>query len=220
MMGKHLLAYFLLFSVLGCGTQAPRQQNEFVAEKLPLMGPVELIPSASGDGWDTVFHTIPPFEFINQDGEIFTHEHLDGKLYLADFFFTTCPTICPKMTETMKRVHDEIQHLDDVHLVSHTIDPYHDTPEVLKAYGIQKGANFAHWTFLTGNLDSIYAISEFGYMAYAKVAPEEPGGYTHSGFLILVDKNKHIRAVYDGTRIEIAPEIVADIQILRNENPN
>jgi protein SCO1 len=206
---------FLLY--VGCGNKSPVRKNEFVAEKLPRMGPLEVLPSETGDGWDTIYHKIPSFEFINQFGEPFTQENLQGKVYLADFFFTTCPTICPKMTETMKRVHDAIQDFPGVHLLSHTIDPFHDTPEVLREYGNQKGANFEKWTFLTGDLDAIYEICEFGYMAYAKEAPDEPGGFTHSGFLVLIDKNKHIRAVYDGTRIEIAPEIVADIQTLLSE---
>lgn len=202
--------------LMACGSKT-EQNVTFTAPHLPFMGPHEVKRTLQDDGsfrYDTVYHTIPPFSFTDQGGQIFTHENLRGKVYLADFFFTSCPTICPKMTNTMRMVQESLKGEKDFHLVSHSIDPDFDTPEVLRAYAAKKEADTTNWTFLTGDLLDIYDICEFGYMAFAKPDPDAPGGIIHSGFLVLVDQNRHIRGAYDGTRSELVPTIVQDIQSL------
>jgi protein SCO1/2 len=212
-----LLFLGFLFS---CSESKPAREVSFVKEHLPVMGPVTYGYNEGSDKVDTVYHRIPDFSFTNQFGLTFSEKDIEGKVYLADFFFTSCPTICPKMTETMARVAKETVGLAGFLLVSHTIDPQFDTPEVLRAYASEKGGAHPHWIFLTGEVDALYDISEHGYMAFAKEAPEEPGGFTHSGFLVLVDQKRQIRAVYDGTRPEIAPEIIKDIHTLLNAKTN
>lgn len=187
--------------------------------RLPIMGEY-FVDVKTVDGKevnDTIYPTIPDFRFINQDGKEFTQKDLEGKVYLADFFFTTCPTICPKLANTLKLLNDKMKSEKRFMIVSHTIDPYNDSVEVLKQYSIEKGADNATWQFLTGDLDSIYAICEESYMSWAMDDPAQPGGFGHSGFLILVDTDKHIRAVYDGTRAELVDSIVSDIKYILNE---
>lgn len=166
---------------------------------------------------DTIYHTIPDFSFVNQWGNTFTQDSIRGKVYLADFFFTSCPTICPKMTRTLALVQAELKNEANFHILSHSIDPEYDQPEVLLEYAQKKGADLSQWTFLTGDIMEMYDICEYGYMAYAKPDPSEPGGIIHSGFLVLVDQNFHVRGAYDGTRSELVPEIVQDIRTLLQE---
>jgi protein SCO1/2 len=213
---RHFRWFVLFISMLGCG-QKVQEEARFIAPHLPYMGPHDVQRVAQEDGsfrYDTVYHTIPAFSFTDHNGQDFTQEHLKGKVYLADFFFTSCPTICPKMTNTMRLVQEGLKGESNFHLVSHSIDPEFDSPEVLRAYAAKKEADLRNWTFLTGDLLDIYDICEFGYMAFAKPDPNEPGGIIHSGFLILVDQNHHIRGAYDGTRTELAPTIVKDVQSL------
>lgn len=213
---RYIGALWVGMGLMACGSK-PQEEARFIAPHLPFMGPHDVQRVDLGDGtfrYDTVYHTIPPFFFTDQNGQPFTQEHLKGKVYLADFFFTSCPTICPKMTNTMRLVQASLKDEPNFHLVSHSIDPEFDSPEVLRAYATKKEADTTNWTFLTGDLLDIYDICEFGYMAFAKPDPEAPGGIIHSGFLVLVDQNKHIRGAYDGTRAELAPTIVQDIKSL------
>jgi protein SCO1/2 len=181
---------------------------------LPILGPVQVV---SGEGkTDTLYHRIPPFSLLNQDSLVFNQDSLNGRIYLVDFFFTTCPTICPKMTLTMQLLYERLKEDDRFVLISHTIDPKNDGPSALKAYAQKQGVINHRWQFLTGPTDSIFSLAE-RYLAFAKVAPEEEGGFTHSGFIMLMDDRRQIRAVYDGTRSELTDSIYNDIQILFNE---
>lgn len=187
--------------------------------KLPYMGDYEVIEKTV-DGktvYDTVFTTIPSFSFTNQDNQLITEKNYEGKVYIADFFFTTCPSICPKMTNTLTLVQEKLKDEPNFAILSHSIDPEYDNPEILKAYSQKNNANNKVWNFVTGDRDEIYDICENYYMAYAKVDSLAEGGYVHSGFLILVDKNKFVRAAYDGTRPELADSIAADVKLLLKE---
>src|SRR5690606_38750968 len=123
----------------------------------------------------------------------------------------------PKLSTTLGMIQEKMKGSPDFGILSHTIDPEHDTPAVLKAYAQEQNADSSVWTFVTGDKSEIYEICEYSYMAYAKPDAQEPGGFIHSGFLILIDKNKHIRGVYDGTRHEIVDTIIQDIHTLLNE---
>lgn len=211
------LACILLFSCSG----KPHHQQKVDRPRLPKMGHYT-VTQKKVDGKmvnDTIWPAIPDFSFINQDGNRFTQDSLAGKVYLAEFFFTTCPTICPKMAVTLERVQDQLKSTRDFMIVSHTIDPLHDTPEVLKEYAAARKADPSVWVFLTGDQDSIYEICEYSYMAFADENPNEPGGFVHSGFLVLIDKDKLVRGVYDGTRPELADSIAADVKLLLQEKP-
>ncbi|MCX7744727.1 MAG: SCO family protein [Flavobacteriales bacterium] len=214
--GNNWLILLMLF-MAACGKKNAVQQQLTVNQPtLPYMGP-HIIQEREENGVliiDTIYHTIPPFSFIDQDGNIVTEKTVEGKVYIADFFFTTCPSICPKMGVTLQLVQEKLKNEPQFMILSHSIDPEHDNPAVLKEYAKKLGANEHQWKFLTGNRDSIYTICEESYMAFAYEDANAEGGYLHSGFLVLVDQNRHIRGAYDGTRPEITDSIVADVKRL------
>lgn len=208
-----------LFMLMACGANKQETKTESVApQKLPYLG-VPQYETRIENGItliDTIQHTIPPFSFTDQDGQTVTEKTVEGKIYIADFIFTTCPSICPIMTGNLKKVQDEFKG-ENIMILSHSIDPEYDTPEILKKYAHEKGADTGFWKFLTGNKDSIYDLCENSYMAFAKTDKQAPGGYIHSGFLVLIDKDRHIRGAYDGTEEGKTEELIRDIRILLKE---
>lgn len=166
---------------------------------------------------DTIYEQIPSFTFFNQDSVPFSSEQLKGKIYVVDFFFTSCPGICPVLTGQMKRLQELCNEIPDLMLVSFTVDPHRDTPSKLKQYGIHYRADFSNWVFLTGPMDSIYHIGKQGYYLGMAKDDNEPGGYMHSGKFVLVDKQGLIRGYYDGTNANDVDRLVKDIRILRTE---
>lgn len=214
-----LFAVWLTLASCGAKNEPAKTDNAPVKRTLPYLGEpdYEYRTENGVSVTDTVQHTIPPFSFTDQDGKTVTEKDVAGKIYVADFFFTTCPSICPIMTGNLKKVQDEFGKNEHIMILSHSIDPAFDTPEVLTKYAAEKGADTRFWKFLTGNQDSIYDICENAYMAFAKTDKEAPGGYIHSGFLILIDKDRHIRGAYDGTEEGKTEELIADIKILLEE---
>lgn len=167
---------------------------------------------------DTVYHKIADFSFTNQDGETVTNASVAGKVYVADFFFTTCPTICPIMKKEMLRVYDQFGDNPDFKILSHTIDPNYDTQEVLKDYAQKLGIEDAKtWNFLTGDPEKIYEIGQTSYLTTAMEDQAEPGGFLHSGAFLLIDQNGHIRGVYDGTKSDQVNKLLSDIPKLLGE---
>ncbi|MCB0401486.1 MAG: SCO family protein [Flavobacteriales bacterium] len=186
-------------------------------KKLPYIGPKEAVQHADGT-YDTNYHKIPYFEFTNQDGEKVTSNDLDGKVYVADFFFVTCPTICPKMTTNMKYVQDQFSDRKDLRFISITVNPEHDTVEVLKEYAERVHANTETWDFLTGPKEAIYDVALNGFFVSAQKDEVAPGGFLHSQYLILIDKKGHIRGIFDGTIHKVVKEELGDaIDILFKE---
>lgn len=165
---------------------------------------------------DTVYYTVGDFSLVNQDSVVVTNETLDGKIYIADFFFTSCPTICPKMKTQLLRVYEKIKGSEDVSILSHTIDPDYDSVVVLKEFAFNLGVKSPTWQFVTGEKDSIYSLAET-YLVLADEDPDAPGGYMHSGAFLLVDKERRIRGVYDGTVPEQVNILIKDIDLLRKE---
>ena len=188
-------------------------------EKLPILGNREAITKTVNGKQitDTLYHQIPNFEFINQDSVKITQKSFAGKVYVADFFFTTCPTICPKMKTQMLRIFKKFKDNPKVAILSHTIDPRHDTPAVLKEFSKNLGIQNSMWQMVTGDKAKIYEIGQKSYMVSATDDPTQPGGIVHSGAFILVDKNRHIRGIYDGTEPERVDKLMADMEILLNE---
>jgi len=211
-------AFVGLFILCSCGTKKDTKAT-IDMPRLPYMGEYDIIEKTENGKtiYDTVFTTIPSFSFINQDGKTITEKEYEGKVYIADFFFTTCPSICPKMTNTLTLVQEKLKDEPNFAILSHSIDPEYDQPEILKTYATKNNANTQIWNFVTGDKDEIYDICENYYMSYAKEDSLAEGGYVHSGFLILIDKNKFVRAAYDGTRPEVADSIVNDVKFLLQE---
>lgn len=161
---------------------------------------------------DTVYHQIADFAFVNQLGDSVTNADLAGKIYVADFFFTSCPTICPIMKKEMLRVYGDFKGNPDFKILSHSIDPTHDTQAVLKDYAEKLGVqDAATWNFLTGDQEKIFEIGQTSYLTTAMADQLEPGGFLHSGAFLLVDGKGRIRGVYDGTKSAQVDRLISDI---------
>ncbi|NVK50128.1 MAG: SCO family protein [Cyclobacteriaceae bacterium] len=192
--------------------QGAKQEEENT--KLPILGNwhVNEIEIEGKILYDTVYHEIADFEFTNQMGETVSKNDVNGKIYVADFFFTTCPTICPIMKKEMLRVYETYKDNPNFLILSHTIDPTHDTQEVLKSYAEKLGVEDAStWNFLTGDAEKIYEIGQTSYLTTAMEDQNEPGGFLHSGAFVLVDGDGHIRGVYDGTKSDQVDRLIRDI---------
>lgn len=164
---------------------------------------------------DTLYQTIPDFKTINQYGDSITGKSLNGNIYVADFFFTTCPSICPVMHRNMLNVYQAYKNDKDVKIISYTIDPKHDSVNVLKKYADKLGIAGNTWWLLQGKKEEIYKLSE----SYLVRKPEEDAKqlFIHDGYFILVDKQKRIRGTYDGTVPDQVNHLIADIKILKAE---
>lgn len=140
---------------------------------------------------------VPPFAFIDQDSIMITNQDYAGKVYVVDFFFTTCPTICPIMSKNLVQLQNQFKEFENFGLASFTINPEHDTPRVLKAYAEEYGITHMDWHLMTGNLTEIYELANTGFSIFAAQVPEAAGGFEHSGLFALVDKNGYIRSRKD-----------------------
>jgi protein SCO1/2 len=185
---------------------------------LPYIGPKEAVVNIDG-GYDTIYHQIPYFEFLNQDGEIVTRDDLIGSVYIADFFFATCPTICPKMATNMGYIQNKFKDRKDLRFISITVNPEHDTVEVLKEYANTIHADTKTWDFLTGDKEKIYDVAFNGFFVNAQKDDVAPGGFLHSQYFILIDKKGHIRGIFDGTiHKEIKENLTDAIDIIFKED--
>lgn len=183
---------------------------------LPILGahqPVERIVNGVKTV-DTVYQTIPAFSFINQDSTAVTNHTFDGKIYVADFFFTSCPSICPVMHRNLMKVYQKYKGNDQVMLLSHTIDYKYDLPNVLKKYAVKLGVQGPQWQFVRGSKDSVYTLARKNYLVSVGEDGKAPGGYAHQGYLVLVDKEKRVRGAYDGTDEKQVAQLMDDIDIL------
>ncbi len=179
--------------------------------RLPYIGERELAPN----GKDTIYHSIPAFKLINQDGEIITEKDFEGKIYVADYFFTTCKSICPKMTTELLRVQEKFEYTNGlVKILSHTVDPEHDSVPVLKAYSKMVHADTKMWDFVTGDKKQLYDLARKGYLVNAMQGDGGKDDFIHSELFVLVDKEKHIRGIYDGTNIKSVNDLLDDIKVL------
>ncbi len=181
------------------------------SEKLPILGEREF------NGKDTIYHTIASFHFVDQDSANVSNATFKDKIYVADFFFTSCRTICPIMKTQMLRVYEATQEMPDVLLLSHSIDPEYDTVALLHDFANRLGVESKRWHFVTGVKDSIFKIAQTSYFATAMEDKTEPDGRIHSGAFLLIDKLGRIRGKYDGTKEEDVNRLIVDIKKLRNE---
>lgn len=163
------------------------------------------------------YHTIADFSLINQNGETITQATYKDKIYVADFFFTTCQTICPIMTDHMVQIQKKLIDDSAVLLLSHTVQPEVDTVAQLKKYALEKGVNDKKWNLVTGEKEQIYNLARKSYLA-AKDAPYSAYELIHTENFILVDKKKRIRGFYDGTLAEDIDRLLYDIAVLKAED--
>lgn len=209
----------LLYLIFVYGTE----DNFF--QTLDYVGPTRIVAVVE-DGvsrTDTVPYSIPPYQFTDQDGKLLSSKDMKGKLYVANFFFTSCPSICPAMNYNLKQVQDRFLGYEHIYFLSFTVDPEHDSVPVLKEYESKIGAVNGRWHFLTGDKDSIYATAK-DFFLNAMEDSTAAGGFLHSEYLVLVDWEGRIRsrrddlgnlkAVYNGTSPEEINKLKDDIKVL------
>ena len=169
---------------------------------------------------DTVYHTVPDFEFVNQEGNVVTRKDYENNIVVVDYFFTSCLGPCPKMSEGMQFLQERIKESDaeDVKLLSHTVDPEHDSVEVLKEYGDLYGADPKYWSLVTGNKKDLYRQAREGYYLVATQGDGGEDDFIHSQRFVLIDQNGHIRGYYDGTSRKELERLLKEIEILRYQH--
>ena len=188
------------------------QPPEILTVYQPTMVNPELVDSTVQ--YKRKYHTIADFSLTNQNGETITQANYADKIYIADFFFTTCPTICPIMTKNMVSIQERIKDFDDVMLLSHSVTPEIDSVAQLKKYAIEKGVNDAKWNLVTGDKKQIYELARKSYLAVKDDGDGGPFDMIHTENFILVDKKKRIRGFYDGTNEEEVEKLMGDLKIL------
>jgi protein SCO1/2 len=166
---------------------------------------------------DTVYHHIGNFSFTNQFGEKISNETVKNKIYVADFFFATCQSICPVMSTNLKDVQKAFLDDDSLLILSHSVNPMHDTVQVLNDYGLTYGAKKGKWHLLTGSKKEIYDLAKNSYLVNAIQDDGSPEGFLHSELFILVDKQGRIRGMYDGTDKASISKLIEDIKLLKKE---
>ena len=188
-------------------------------EKLPVYQPdmvnAELVDSTVQ--YVRKYHKIADFDLVNQNGDTITENDYQDKIYIADFFFTTCLTICPIMTDHMIKIQEKIKNDDEVLLLSHTVFPVADSVPVLKKYAVEKGVIDEKWNLVTGDKKEIYELARKSYLATKSTGDGGPYDMIHTENFILVDKERQIRGFYDGTDPEAIDDLMQDLKVLKGE---
>ena len=160
------------------------------------------------------YHKVADFKFVNQNGKFVTQKDYENKIYVADFFFTTCRTICPIMTKNMADIQKAIRNNPKVMLLSHSVTPEIDSVSVLKKYALEKGVIDSKWNLVTGDKKEIYAMARKSYLAVKLGKPDELYDIVHTENFVLVDTKRRVRGFYDGTDPKEVERLIADIQWL------
>jgi protein SCO1/2 len=208
----------LLILVLSCKN---KEEKISIVEELPYYNEASFMPQ-----WLTpnsirveAFHKIPGFSLTDQDGTTITEKTFENKIYVADFFFTTCPGICLKMTANMSVLQDEFKEDADVLLLSHSVTPKADSVAVLKKYALENGVISKKWHLVTGERSEIYDLGRNSYFVEEDLGETKTDeDFLHTENFVLIDKNKHIRGIYNGLNKTAIRQLIADIQTLKTEN--
>ena len=189
------------------------------AKTLPIYNPSDVNPELvdSTVQYISKYHTIADFSFTNQNGKTITQKDYEGKIYVADFFFTTCGSICPKMTANLFDVQEAIKNNPKVMFLSHTVFPETDSVPVLKAYAKKYGVDDKKWNLVTGDKKEIYSMARKSYLAVKLGKPEELYDMVHTENFVLVDAKRRVRGFYDGTKKEDIQKLIEDINFLSKE---
>ena len=186
---------------------------------LPIYNPADVNPELvdSTIQYKSKYHTIADFSFINQNGDTITQNNYEGKIYVADFFFTTCGSICPKMSTNLVDVQKAVLNNPKVMLLSHTVFPEVDSVSVLKAYAIKYGVVDSKWNLVTGDKKEIYKMARKSYLAVKMGRPDQLYDMVHTENFVLVDQKRRVRGFYDGTNKEDVKRLLEDIEFLSQE---
>lgn len=205
----------IVFLIVFAKLKQPEIKIESV---LPIFGnktPFETTDLKGNTVIDTIYHTIPKFSFINQNSDTITDARMKGVVTVADFFFTTCPTICIDMALNKKRIQEHfLEDNSKLQILSFTVDPEVDTPEQLLKYAYENDVKSNSWNLLTGSKPEIYEIARKGFMVTATEGDGGPNDFIHDNKFVLVDREKRIRGYYDGTSSEDTDRLITDIEKL------
>lgn len=210
---KKICFYILIVFAAGC-------KSKQSALSLPFINKPDFTPEwiSKNDASYSSIHTIPAFSFIDQDNKTITEKEVDGKIYVADFIFTRCGSICPKMTTNMGTLQEKFRNDPDILLLSHSVTPEMDSVPVLKKYATERGVISGKWHLLTGNKDDIYRLAKKEYYAGDTIGYYQTGNeFLHTENFILVDKQRRIRGVYNGTLPLEMERLIDDIGELKKE---
>ena len=201
---KPYKTFIIIFLILSVGIFFGIYSLQTPEKSLPIYSPRDINPELVDSTVQHIGndHKIADFAFTNQNGKLITQKDYENTIYVADFFFTTCPTICPKMTDNMVWLQKQLKNYPKVKLLSFSVTPDIDTPEVLKKYAIEKGVDDSRWNLVTGDKSAIYYLARKSYLAVKTGKPEEMYDMVHTENFILVDKNKRLRGFYDGTNLD------------------
>ncbi|MGO4772569.1 SCO family protein [Flavobacterium sp. W22_SRS_FK3] len=188
-------------------------------KNLPVYNPADVNPELvdSTVQYKSKYHTIADFSFVNQNGDTITQKNYEGKIYVADFFFTTCGSICPKMTTNLEEVQKAVLNNPKVMLLSHTVFPEVDSIPVLKAYAIKHGVVDSKWNLVTGDKKEIYTMARKSYLAVKLGRPDQLYDMVHTENFVLVDQKRRVRGFYDGTDKQEIKRLLEDINFLSQE---
>ncbi|SEP28068.1 protein SCO1/2 [Flavobacterium sp. CF108] len=186
---------------------------------LPIYNPADVNPELvdSTIQYKSKYHTIADFSFVNQNGDTITQKNYEGKIYVADFFFTTCGSICPKMSTNLADVQKAVLNNPKVMLLSHTVFPEVDSVSVLKAYAVKYGVVDSKWNLVTGDKKEIYTMARKSYLAVKLGRPDQLYDMVHTENFVLVDQKRRVRGFYDGTKKEDITRLLEDIDFLSKE---
>lgn len=210
-------AFLLVFTLLGCNNKSNSEKES----ALPYYGESSFTPKwlATDSKEAMEMHRIPNFSLINQNGEVITRNTFKNKIYVADFFFTSCSGICPKMTSNMSVLQEAFKTDDDVLLLSHTVTPETDTVEVLNEYAKTKGVTPNKWHLVTGSRSEIYNLGRNAYFIEEDLGElKTDDDFLHTENFVLIDKNQHIRGIYNGLNKTAIQQLIADIKTLKEES--
>lgn len=210
-------AFLLVFTLLGCNNKSNSEKES----ALPYYGESSFTPKwlATDSKEAMEMHRIPNFSLINQNGEVITRNTFKNKIYVADFFFTSCSGICPKMTSNMSVLQEAFKTDDDVLLLSHTVTPETDTVEVLNEYAKTKGVTPNKWHLVTGSRSEIYNLGRNAYFIEEDLGElKTDDDFLHTENFVLIDKNQHIRGIYNGLNKTAIQQLITDIKTLKEES--
>lgn len=227
LLGKNRERIVLLFTLVvlaGCQEQVKRETGSVEetsrVEHLPYYNEESFTPHwltpDSSEEWD--FHKIPDFKLVDQSGDTISQKTFDGKIYIADFFFTSCPGICLKMTGNMHKLQEEFKDNPEVLLLSHSVTPSIDSVSVLKDYAQDHGVITTKWHLVTGDKNEIYDLGRNHYFVENDLGvPKNINDFLHTENFLLVDKNKHIRGIYNGLNRASIAQLITDVNTLKLE---
>ena len=219
----NLNKYSFLLLILALELSCKQQEKKEVSrvDALPYYQDATFTPYwlTAKDAKSKSFHKIPPFELMNQEGKKVTEKTFEGKLYITDFFFTTCPGICPKMTNNMILLQNEFKEDDSVLLLSHSVTPEIDSVAILKDYANANGVNSNKWHLVTGDRNQIYNLGRKAYFVEEDLGVEKTDDdFLHTENFVLIDENKHIRGIYNGLNKASIQQLIADLKTLQKQN--